>query len=314
MQERLLACRIVHFLPDEIFFECRQTSNCECGLTNDIGPNFGMQRTLWPSLENSKPALYYFRREDASLWDQWQTIATGFSKLKLTYADDALPALSGIAKRALQLRPGSYLAGIWEVGIALHLSWRSCDSPTETNPVEQSSAAFRPTFSWISHPGPIEYPVIEKETKSICTYLSGGSTKSTADPFGRISHAFICLKGHSIRALDLFNRLGRGTYRPSRLTMPPLDDPTVYIDSGGEFTLQLMRTRPGLLSYSDLMKLQDWSSARCFGFLQHKFSVITLLLLQPASDGSSFVRIGLVEGVNDSWFFRNAIECSITIV
>ncbi|KAJ4986560.1 hypothetical protein SVAN01_07996 [Stagonosporopsis vannaccii] len=310
MQERLLACRIIHFLPDEIFYECRQDSRCECGLSREIRPGRGFQKTLWPSLEDPTSSRHHYPNGDAyTCWDQWHAIAQSFSKLQLTYAYDALPALSGIAKRALLLRPGTYLAGVWEIGIAFHLSWRRCDATPETKCLEEIGVEITPTFSWISCRSPIEYHEYGKESRSICKYLHGESIKTTVDPFGRISHASICLEGYFINGIDLVYRLDRESGSSSRR-----GDPSIYVDSRGKFSPNRFRARPGKLSYENLMSSQDWSTVKCFGLVRASWYVVTLLLLLPVSDGSSFVRIGLAEDVSDRWFFQRAVKGSVTIM
>jgi hypothetical protein len=83
-----------------------------------------------------------------SVAETWRTIVDHYSKLSLTFPKDVLPALSGLAKMFLQMRPGDrYLAGLWEQSLIDDLAWNSCyNMPTLPRP-----EVFRaPPWSWAS--------------------------------------------------------------------------------------------------------------------------------------------------------------------
>ncbi|KAF2127844.1 HET-domain-containing protein, partial [Dothidotthia symphoricarpi CBS 119687] len=123
MQERLLATRTVHFLPDEVLYECKTSTRCECGTKNDSTLN----QITWPPKEKPHNPRWSHELEFSR---EWANIVSDYSKRHLTYANDVLPALSGIARRTLSIQPGKYIAGMWEKGIAFQLSWHTTE-PTK---------------------------------------------------------------------------------------------------------------------------------------------------------------------------------------
>ncbi|KAG6357672.1 hypothetical protein INS49_013551 [Diaporthe citri] len=129
-QERLLSNRFIHFTSSEIFWECRESTWCEC----DSG------KSKWEGHRRAGPR---------TILDQaWDTIAEQYNEMQLSFEKDRLPAIAGIAQRHAELRGGwTYLAGLWRENLPSALAWRKseCDEP---RPLEQ----FAPTWSWASLP------------------------------------------------------------------------------------------------------------------------------------------------------------------
>lgn len=102
-QERLLSPRIVHFVGEELIWECREFRDCECG-SSDV------KRALDRSMISTEPAG---TMSDAT-YAMWRTLVSNYSELNLTYDSDALPALSGLASAFSMLSGGTqYAAGNW---------------------------------------------------------------------------------------------------------------------------------------------------------------------------------------------------------
>lgn len=135
-QERLLSNRFIHFTSEEIFWECRESTWCECE-----------SRSLeWKHQRETK---------DRTIRGQeWQLIAQQYNNTQLTFEKDRLPALAGAARRYAELLGGwTYLAGLWEEDLVFGLIWQK-SAWREPRPLEQVA----PTWSWLSLPrGYIEY-------------------------------------------------------------------------------------------------------------------------------------------------------------
>jgi len=129
-QERLLSPRFLQFGQDELLWDCREATSCECG-----------QRP--PDLVDSQCSM---DGTPELLAHKWRNIVELYSSLDLTFPTDALPALSGLAKRMAECRPGAtYLAGIWDTSLALDLLWVPIGSARRrANPYRA------PTWSWSS--------------------------------------------------------------------------------------------------------------------------------------------------------------------
>ncbi|KAF2810259.1 HET-domain-containing protein, partial [Mytilinidion resinicola] len=126
-QERLLSTRTLHFLAKELLWECRCQYWCECmSVTADQSWKVGvLQGSLFNRATLDPRATMFYEYG----WDEptstWQTMVSEYSKRQLTYRDDRLPALSGIASRFISFDLGGYYAGIWSKNLLCHLSWQS---------------------------------------------------------------------------------------------------------------------------------------------------------------------------------------------
>lgn len=130
-QERLLSRRFIHFTPSEIFWECRESTWCECD-----SPKRG-----WKLRRMGNP------RTIGSL--DWDLIARQYNDTQLSRESDRLPALAGVARRYGELRGGwTYLAGLWKEQLGPGLAWFKDELGDEVRPREQ----FAPTWSWASLP------------------------------------------------------------------------------------------------------------------------------------------------------------------
>ncbi|KAF8246584.1 hypothetical protein K440DRAFT_631127 [Wilcoxina mikolae CBS 423.85] len=55
----------------------------------------------------------------------WPAMVEEYTRRKLTYEDDKMPALSGLANAVYSLTGGSYLAGLWKDHIIEDVHWRT---------------------------------------------------------------------------------------------------------------------------------------------------------------------------------------------
>jgi Heterokaryon incompatibility protein (HET) len=135
-QERLLATRVLHFTRDELIWECRTTTRCECGSLERSEGIRGAFKTRWA-----------VNRELGELFDLWHKTLRLYSKLRVTYGSDRLPALSGLAKKLQSRGCGEYAAGVWAKNIFADLMW--CSETRGTRPEEWRA----PSWSWASGDG-----------------------------------------------------------------------------------------------------------------------------------------------------------------
>lgn len=129
-QERLLSNRFIHFTSSEIFWECRESTWCEC----ESG------KSKWKGHRNVGPR---------TILDQnWDTITEQYNEMQLSFEKDRLSALAGVAQRYSELGKGwTYLAGLWKENFPSALAWHKSEC-NEPRPLEQ----FAPTWSWASMP------------------------------------------------------------------------------------------------------------------------------------------------------------------
>lgn len=147
LQEHVLCTRVAHFTPSEIIFECRTSLRCECRTMAKKGATIP---GIIPKLLSSS--------NEAKIFAGWHDIVEQYSKRKLTFPHDKLPAIAGIASKFLAASGSEYVAGIWKKNFARDILWTAgrCDgSPPWHIPVPAEYRA--PTFSWASVDGTIEY-------------------------------------------------------------------------------------------------------------------------------------------------------------
>ena len=148
VQERILAPRTLHFSRHQIFWECTQVVACEA----------------YPE----RLPLHLLHYHDASLeWKHemhkkreatfsWPSIVEAYSKCRLTYGSDKLPAIEGVARFcARDETRGRFIAGLWEKDLMSDLLWHIEDrSPSSGIRPEIYRA---PSWSWASLDGPVRF-------------------------------------------------------------------------------------------------------------------------------------------------------------
>ncbi|KAK0106270.1 hypothetical protein ONS96_003910 [Cadophora gregata f. sp. sojae] len=151
-QERYLAPRIVHFTKDQVYWECR------CLWANEIIPSGSLdayrRREPKPIPFENSSTLTYEQKDAARI--QWYNLLELYSRTLVTFPNDRLLAISGIAKRYCKhagLNPSDYLAGMWKLDTPLSLLWHEPGSNLPRRPEAiplNGEAADAPTWSWAS--------------------------------------------------------------------------------------------------------------------------------------------------------------------
>ncbi|KAK5661113.1 hypothetical protein OQA88_11003 [Cercophora sp. LCS_1] len=149
LQERLLSTRIVHYTANELVWECKTGTECQCGR---VGRNVvqttrkdwvgAREKLLKVNLEAS------LRGDGRVVVDMWKLLVFQYTERKLTFQSDRLPALSGLAKRFGRYEMGGYYAGLWGTRLAEQLLWSVIDDPSGWR--NRATGYVAPTWSWAS--------------------------------------------------------------------------------------------------------------------------------------------------------------------
>ncbi|KAK3321519.1 heterokaryon incompatibility protein-domain-containing protein [Cercophora scortea] len=188
LQERLLSPRVIHFAHPEMIWECKELSSCECGRFS------GTVKSEYDAASQSE-SLPLLRR-------QWWEIVQAYSALALSYADDKLPAMSGMATRMASRRPGSiYLAGLWSDSLALDLLWLNADAIGPSRTLKSRPDGWRaPTWSWASLDAPVEFPFKDSPAVEMHFEIKDVScTPATDNETGQVSQGYLKLEGRTAR-------------------------------------------------------------------------------------------------------------------
>jgi hypothetical protein len=177
-QERMLSPRIVHFLSQELMWECCTGTTCECSESWELGG----------TKENINTQL----RDNASMHDiqkHWGYLVSQYTAKALTFQADIFPALQGLAK-LVSPSMGRYLAGHWENTLVQSLSWH-LSGAGYCRPREWRA----PTWSWASTTGAIEW---QPPGTSKVTLLSATTMPKGLDPTGELASGELVLRGRGV--------------------------------------------------------------------------------------------------------------------
>ena len=296
LQERALACRTVHFLRDEVFFECKSSAICECGHHHSDRPDDRTYRIT--NVEYDEFNVH-----------TWILLVKDFTKRSLTQPDDALPALSGIARSKLPLNPGRYFAGIWERDIACQLGWFVKPHPLVTGDRTKKPQP-RPTFAWATFPGPVSFDFM---FEPLCTLHGGSVVPLAGDTYGQVKEACIQMYGQTLRGRDLVGII-------ENLIHTRDDDSQFYdrviiqIDGMHSVSLAPYSNDPTGVLYEGLETACDWDAVLCFALGTGYNEEVLMLILQEVSGEDVFERIGVVRRFPYDLMDKLGPERIVTIV
>jgi hypothetical protein len=141
-QERRLSPRTVHFCKHQVYWECQ---------TNFTSEDASEYKVWITDADSSERDLGWGDRVMDST-RQWQKIVSEYTKLKLTYDSDRLPAIAALADRMSRLRQADdvYIAGMWRNSMLSDLLWQS--EPFRimdgAKPLESRPVPLLPSWSW----------------------------------------------------------------------------------------------------------------------------------------------------------------------
>ncbi|KAL2060360.1 hypothetical protein VTL71DRAFT_9755 [Oculimacula yallundae] len=205
-QEERLARRVLMFGTHKFFLDCRTLERAEDTLSYRLRPDWVGSVCGIPEDENDAVrASKYSQLRSAS--DHWQTLVSHYSFRELSFAQDKLPAVSGIASKfSLKLGRSGYLAGLWREYLPHDLFWYApqlCVRPGKWR---------APSWSWASVERKIMYPFWKEcgagECEMFCSILGARVSVRGLDPFGAVSDGFLTIRGFvlEVKAAQILNR------------------------------------------------------------------------------------------------------------
>lgn len=144
-QERFLPIRALHFLKSQVFWECQQHAATETYPDGDANTTIGL-KAINPA---TKFRLDY---ASAGLGYAWALEVLQYTQLHMTFQNDKLRALDGIAGQLLQELQDSYVYGLWESTFPQLLAWQRA-----TKAKQERLAKVAPSWSWASLTGPVNF-------------------------------------------------------------------------------------------------------------------------------------------------------------
>jgi hypothetical protein len=245
-QEHVFSRRIFHFKRNSIAFSCYTLFASEV-LPRGINPNISLE-DLWALGEASNDLSMLTKIQRLSQLIQtvkirelgkndsnspaipdnhlsiWYSAIELYSKRKLTYETDRLPAISGLAKIFSEYISHEYVAGLWKGDLLKGLCWKGY------SPSARKVEYIAPSWSWASKcPNQINFidgfqttygPMID-----IAKILGVQISPVTQNPYGEVNEANLSIFGRliatTIRVHDRENKRLLVFNPPPGLTMLP---------------------------------------------------------------------------------------------
>jgi hypothetical protein len=128
------------------------------------------------------------------IYSKWLTMISDYSYRNLTYNDDKLPAVSGLANAFAEYLPSDeYLAGIWKNDIWNGLCWKVYNRKSLGQSNGQLVKTYRaPSWSWSS----IDHPIAFHSLQQFDLGVSNASIQPMgSDHYGKVLEASLEVRG-----------------------------------------------------------------------------------------------------------------------
>ncbi|KAM0344814.1 hypothetical protein ACHAPU_007196 [Fusarium lateritium] len=200
MQERILSPRIIHYASDQLYWECyhgiqeSEDELLQIGRSSNI---FKMAHRVKSATDDAVKS-----RELKRLHYYWYVHMTGadYSHRALTYSDDKLLAIAGVAKALDNIEPLGYMAGHWGLDddeLVKSLCW-SRDGPGKKCPICRA-----PSWSWASQDSAINYAhysfVNTGDNVIVAEPLALEGASQDGSAFGRCKNGYLQIKAKVAR-------------------------------------------------------------------------------------------------------------------
>lgn len=241
-QERELAPRILHYTKSGVMWECRlcigagDLEKLQLRRLSGYNSRFDksgqrrlMQEEAFRALDIDKDRLTV-----NDIMKRWLFVAEEYSRRILTYSEDTLPGLSGLAAAVHFLKSGehkfgssTYLAGVWTSHIERQLFWcpvAPIPRISKCTAGQLERTRFLPSWSWASCETEVTFylshlpkrglsaeldsnvrkpqsddatyvPYYELQRHFRFVYVSTDIKPEGIDPFGRVRGGELCIKG-----------------------------------------------------------------------------------------------------------------------
>jgi hypothetical protein len=208
-QERILARRVLHFLSDQIAWECNTALYREQfrGRQTDFTAHFcKKQVAAWYHQKHCpapSPHPYGAMLDLDDRISRWNTVIQEIAVRQFTVDTDRLPAISGLAYAIKTPEMGEYMAGVWQGDPFKSMMWW-VGNPGHQGKAEQRYTA--PSWSWVWTKYQILWPYMAVKTDLPAAQIDKWVTWN--EKFGpKVLEYHVKLKSS-----DIHGEVLRGTY------------------------------------------------------------------------------------------------------
>jgi hypothetical protein len=186
LQERILAPRSLLFASTQVLWECGHSKLCE---------------SVPARLEyDNSWELQELTSLDKKDWDQdpmstWSNIVLQYSSCNLTYSQDKLIAISGIARQIQRRSNDQYIAGLWRSSIHRQLCWVT---KARVGLIQANDPGYiAPSWSWASVSGTVsltDSSSFKNGHSNLLEFVAIDITLAGEDPCGAIKNAELIVR------------------------------------------------------------------------------------------------------------------------
>lgn len=197
-QERLMALRVLHFIRDQLAWECKEKSACEkypehipFAFLEEVNYK---QHLAYENLTAEAANRECVSQDIETAHLTWNYLVSAYSQTKLTRPSDKLVAISGEAKALASLTRDGYIAGMWRRILDHQLLWIVLNTDGEASSRNREYCA--PSWSWASMSTMVNLLNDRFDPPDIRIHIEQvNMTYVTDDPTGQVASAFIDLQG-----------------------------------------------------------------------------------------------------------------------
>ncbi|KAH8901957.1 HET-domain-containing protein [Coniochaeta sp. PMI_546] len=333
-QERLLAPRVLHFGPQEVFWECMQDLDCECGgmkwraqhmgsyanrdTAGELPPKISHYAAL--HVGNAQGSKIKEAKRRGKLLSRWEEMVEEYTRRSLTFSSDRLPAFSGVAEEMVAALGMRYRAGQWEETLPVGLLYErgNCTSQARLAVDDPRSA---PSWSWASVDAPVRFlihlagppewatPTVHAQVLELCCVPSGTDERGRVD----MKESYIMLSAELVEASLCFEPDPHATpYRPwmyiRAAASRGVKGPPLKQLGKRSFMVRVGKTEP--LAFVPDVRLCDengdwlWKGDEpvyCAKIMESQECFYWLVLRRSALESTAYERIGVVEHPDANW-------------
>jgi Heterokaryon incompatibility protein (HET) len=141
------------FIPKIIFLQSSGIKKEAEETTRRALGKRGQEIENTPNTETTEPPTHITVYPTPLLHSRWLDIVAHYTRRKLTFGNDILPALAGLAKQFHSKFCCDYYAGLWKTSMVMDLLWRSRNP--QKHPKQPGWIA--PSWSWASTTAAVDY-------------------------------------------------------------------------------------------------------------------------------------------------------------
>jgi hypothetical protein len=324
-----LSSRTLYYTKEQLVWECQackytEGDVSERGILGDCGIVATKRFFFAPGPgEDAQRRLCTFDPFD--VMRRWYSLVESFMRRKITFENDALPAISAIAREIQKLSGHTYVAGIWIEDLR-GLLWSTSGYSIATKEYRA------PSWSWassnvVSPDGGLKYAFKSTKTKDVeyhANILDYQIATADDDPFGRLKSGYLRIQGRALDASQwkgtpfhfinpkTFRVIGpckilplSSEYEPDkgqpvcqfdfipkdlfirRLNIPGIDDFDVLSTDRFDLNKEVAQVMLEDLAFLQILTLRDLDP-----YWDDK---MVALMLRANEDGATYRRVGVVE-------------------